>query len=119
MEYSALTTYCELYRQGVGCLQKAQIAEAELDARLLLEWCCNTNRNTLLVHGERSISPEEFEKYADCIAKREKHIPLQHITGEQEFMGLTFTVNEHVLIPRQDTEILVEEVMRVVGMQLS
>ncbi|MBO5209775.1 MAG: peptide chain release factor N(5)-glutamine methyltransferase [Lachnospiraceae bacterium] len=112
MEYNAQTTYRELYKQGIACLQKAQIAEAELDARLLLEWCCDTNRNTLLVHGERSISPEEFEKYEGCISKRAKHIPLQHITGEQEFMGLTFEVNEHVLIPRQDTEILVEEAMR-------
>lgn len=112
MEYHTLITYCELYRQGVERLEKAQIAEASLDARLLLEWCCHTDRNTLLVHGERSISAEEFEKYADCLAKREQHIPLQHITGEQEFMGLTFIVNENVLIPRQDTEILVEEVMR-------
>lgn len=112
MEYNAQITYRELYRQGVEGLQKAQIAEAELDARLLLEWCCGTNRNTLLVHGERSISAEEFEKYEGCISKRTKHIPLQHITGEQEFMGLTFEVNEHVLIPRQDTEILVEEAMR-------
>lgn len=112
MEYHTSITYCELYRQGVERLEKAQIAEASLDARLLLEWCCHTDRNTLLVHGERSITAEEFEKYADCLAKRERHIPLQHITGEQEFMGVTFTVNENVLIPRQDTEILVEEVMR-------
>lgn len=46
------------------------------------------------------------------LAKRAEHIPLQQLTGEQEFMGLTFSVNEHVLIPRQDTEVLVEEVMK-------
>lgn len=112
MEYHTQITYSELYKMGTACLCKAQITEAQLDARLLLEWCCQTNRNTLLVHGERSISQEEFAKYASCIDKRAKHIPLQYITGEQEFMGLTFQVNEHVLIPRQDTEILVEEVMR-------
>lgn len=112
MEYHTQLTYGELYKMGADCLCRAQIAEAQLDARLLLEWCCHTNRNTLLVHGERSISQEEFEAYADSIAKRARHIPLQYITGEQEFMGLTFQVNEHVLIPRQDTEILVEEVMR-------
>lgn len=112
MEYHTQITYDELYRMGAECLCKAQIAEAPLDARLLLEWCCHTNRNTLLVHGERSVSRQEFEKYTDSIEKRAQHIPLQHITGEQEFMGLTFQVNEHVLIPRQDTEILVEEVMR-------
>ena len=80
MEYNAQITYRELYRQGVEGLQKAQIAEAELDARLLLEWCCGTNRNTLLVHGERSISAEEFEKYEGCISKRTKHIPICSLT---------------------------------------
>ena len=54
----------------------------------------------------------EEQFYKIVIEKRASHIPLQHITGEQEFMGLSFQVNEHVLIPRQDTEILVEEVMR-------
>ena len=50
--------------------------------------------------------------YEAAIAKRMKRIPLQHITGVQEFMGLEFEVNKNVLIPRQDTEILVEEVMK-------
>ena len=50
--------------------------------------------------------------FLQLIEKRAAHIPLQHLTGEQNFMGLDFLVNEHVLIPRQDTEILVEEIMR-------
>lgn len=112
MLYNNEITYRELYRWGCGQLEEAQIAEAELDARLLLEWCCGTDRNTLLAHGERCIAVEEYDKYMDCIVKRSGHIPLQHIIGEQDFMGLTFRVNEKVLIPRQDTEVLVEEVMR-------
>lgn len=112
MLYNKEITYREVYRWGCGQLEEAQIAEAQLDARLLLEWCCGTDRNTLLAHGERCISVEEYDKYRDCIVKRSGHIPLQHITGEQDFMGLTFCVNEKVLIPRQDTEVLVEEVMR-------
>lgn len=105
-------TYRELYDYGEGELKKAGIAEASLDARLLLEYICHTDRNTLLVHGDSERSPLEEEFYKVTIAKRSEHIPLQHITGEQEFMGLSFRVNEHTLIPRQDTEILVEEAMR-------
>lgn len=105
-------TYAEIYQWGFGELSSAGIDEAKTDARLLLEWCCGTDRNTLLAHGERPISGEEYEQYMNCIAVRKQHVPLQHITGEQEFMGLTFIVNGKVLIPRQDTEVLVEEVMR-------
>lgn len=108
-------TYKELYEHGVGVLKQADIAEAELDARLLLEYICHTDRNTLLVHGDSVRSPMEEEFYKITIEKRKQHIPLQHITGEQEFMGLVFRVNEHTLIPRQDTEILVEEAMRYLG----
>ena len=55
---------------------------------------------------------EEVLRYRDVIRQRAERIPLQHITGEQEFMGLPFAVNEHVLIPRQDTEVLVEEALK-------
>ena len=96
--------YDELYRYGVRQLKQADIAEAELDARLLLEYICHTDRNTLLVHGDMEVTPEQEETYVNYIAKRAVHIPLQHLTGEQEFMGLTFHVNGNVLIPRQDTE---------------
>lgn len=105
-------TYRECYEQGCRTLQAAGIEEAALDARLLLEAVCGTNRNDLLVHGEQPVAPEAEEKYLNWIRQRAEHIPLQQLTGEQDFMGLTFTVNEHVLIPRQDTEILVEEVLK-------
>lgn len=105
-------TYRECYEQGCRTLQAAGIEEAALDARLLLEAVCGTNRNDLLVHGEQPVAPEAEEKYLNWIRQRAEHIPLQQLTGEQDFMGLTFSVNEHVLIPRQDTEILVEEVLK-------
>ena len=104
--------YRELYRMGKDRLMEAKIPEAELDARLLLEEVCGTDRNDLLVHGDREIAPEQSERYLDFIHRRQKHEPLQQITGYQEFMGLRFKVTPDVLIPRQDTEILVEEVMR-------
>lgn len=105
-------TYRKCYEQGCRTLQAAGIEEAALDARLLLEAVCGTDRNDLLVHGEQPVAPEAEEKYLNWIRQRAKHIPLQQLTGEQDFMGLTFSVNEHVLIPRQDTEILVEEVLK-------
>lgn len=105
-------TYQECYEQGCRTLQAAGIEEAALDARLLLEAVCGTDRNNLLVHGEQPVAPEAEEKYLNWIRQRAEHIPLQQLTGEQGFMGLTFSVNEHVLIPRQDTEILVEEVLK-------
>lgn len=105
-------TYRECYEQGCRTLQAAGIEEATLDARLLLEAVCGTDRNDLLVHGEQPVMPQAEEKYLSWIRQRAEHIPLQQLTGEQDFMGLTFSVNEHVLIPRQDTEILVEEVLK-------
>ncbi|MBP3206323.1 MAG: peptide chain release factor N(5)-glutamine methyltransferase [Lachnospiraceae bacterium] len=104
--------YRECYDKGKEALQTAGVPEAELNARLLLEYVCDTDRNTLLVHGDREVSATEQEAYATLIEKRRSRIPLQHLTGVQNFMGLDFQVNEHVLIPRQDTEILVEEVLK-------
>ena len=105
-------TYRECYEKGCHILNEAGIEESTLDARLLLEAVCGTDRNDLLVHGEQPVEPETEEKYFGWIGKRGGRIPLQQLTGEQDFMGLTFTVNENVLIPRQDTEILVEEVLK-------
>ncbi len=103
--------YQELYRWGCEQLKEVIIAEAELDARLLLEEICGTNRSYLLVHGDEEVTEEQYQSYVNCIARRKEHIPLQQIMGYQEFMGLKFTVTPDVLIPRQDTEVLVEEVM--------
>lgn len=104
--------YRDLYQWGLARLAQAGIEESSLDARILLEYVCNTDRNTLLVHGDREVETEREQLYRDWIGKRAMHIPVQHLTGEQEFMGLTFRVSADVLIPRQDTEILVEEAMR-------
>jgi release factor glutamine methyltransferase len=105
-------TYQEIYRKGAAELKKAGIEEAELDARLLLEEICGTDRNYLLSHGEEPISEEQHAAYGQAVLRRSSHEPLQQITGHQEFMGLDFKVTQDVLIPRQDTETLVEEVMR-------
>ena len=104
--------YTEAFLMGMQKLKEAEIGEAQLDARLLLEEVCGTDNNTLLCHGDREVSEEEEEQYRKALEQRAVHVPLQHLLGYQDFMGLRFQVNEHVLIPRQDTEILVEEAMR-------
>lgn len=104
--------YREAFETGKGTLAAAGIEEAELDARLLLEEICGTDRNTLLVHGDRNVTEEELAQYKEMLEKRSAHIPLQQIIGRQSFMGLDFYVDENVLIPRQDTELLVEEALQ-------
>ena len=93
-------------------LQKQGVEDARQDAWLLLEHVCGISHSTYFVHSEDEMPKEQQEQYEALVRKRGEHIPLQQLTGEQEFMGLTFLVNEHVLIPRQDTEVLVEEVMK-------
>ncbi len=106
MEYRAL------YQEGTERLQQAGIAEASLDARLLLEYVCGTVRNDMLLHGDREVTEEDAQHYRQMLSKRADHVPLQYLTKQQEFMGLSFYVDENVLIPRQDTEILVETIMK-------
>lgn len=104
--------YRDLYLYGVEKLNSVGIAEAKLDARLLLEEVCHTDRSDMILYPDREVDDVQHESYVNYIKKREQRIPLQQIIEKQEFMGLEFYVNEYVLIPRQDTEILVEEAMK-------
>lgn len=101
----------EILKQGETLLLEAGIEDAKWDAFYLLEHCFDINRMEYLLHKEREGSCEGERLYFSLLEKRRRHIPLQYLTGEQEFMGHSFLVNEHVLIPRQDTEILVEELL--------
>lgn len=103
-----------LFREGKQRLREALIEEWELDAWYLLEHVTGCTRNEYYLYPERRMEVEQERKYLDLIQKRAMHIPLQHLTGRQEFMGYVFRINEHVLIPRQDTEILVEEALNYV-----
>lgn len=105
-------TLQDIYRKGSRILEEALVPEASLDAWLLLSYVAGITKASYYGDPDREISEREAERYFAFIAERAKRVPLQHITGEQEFMGYTFQVNEHVLIPRQDTEILVEEAIK-------
>ena len=104
--------YREALAEGTEALEAAGIDTARLDAWYLLENVCHITRQYFYLHDEEEIRDEERQEYELAIRKRAERVPLQYITGEQEFMGMTFKVNPNVLIPRQDTEILVEEIMR-------
>ena len=104
--------YRQAYEKGSLMLKASDISDYANDARLLLEYVCKTDRTALLAFGDREINADEEAEYEALLAKRAKHVPLQHLTGIQGFMGLDFCVNKDVLIPRPDTETLVEEVMK-------
>ncbi|MCH5253222.1 MAG: peptide chain release factor N(5)-glutamine methyltransferase, partial [Lachnospiraceae bacterium] len=101
--------YRACYEEGCAKLKAADVPDFETDARLLLEYVCHTDMGTLLAHGDRTVSEEERTRFFALLEGRAKRMPLQQLIGEQFFCGLSFWVNEHVLIPRQDTEILAEE----------
>lgn len=102
----------QAYDYGVETLEAEGIMDADSDVRILLEDLCGIEREELILHGEKIISRTDTEKFMNAINRRLGHYPVQYITGKQEFMGLTFSVTPDVLIPRQDTEILVEEVLK-------
>lgn len=104
--------YKELYELGCLKLKAADISDFKTDARLLLEHVCNTTYGDLFTKGDAEVEEEKVQEYHLLLGKRSSHIPLQHLTGSQEFMGLKFLVNENVLVPRADTETLVEEVLK-------
>lgn len=105
-------TYREAYGEGVRMLAERGIEEAKTDARLLLEYVCHTDYQALYTQGGRMLDEIQEQTYVTYLKKRMERIPVQYLTHNQSFMGIDFYVNQHVLIPRQDTEILVEEVMR-------
>ena len=103
-----MMTLKSLLAEGREVLTAAQIADADIDAWLLLQYVTGINRMMYLMEPDKSVSNEDTLAYHEVIARIATHYPLQYITHTQEFMGLDFYVDERVLIPRQDTEVLVE-----------
>ena len=111
-------TLQDLYREGIRKLTEKDVPEAELNAWYLLQSCLSEEpfsytRSRFFLEQMEQAEPEIITSYLEKVAKREKRIPLEYILGYTEFMGLTFSVREGVLIPRQDTEILVEMAVEV------
>ncbi|MBQ8624921.1 MAG: peptide chain release factor N(5)-glutamine methyltransferase [Agathobacter sp.] len=106
-------TFREAIEVGEKVLKAAEIEDAKNDAWLLLAMVCKISRTYYYVHMDEELTIEQANEYENVLKKRAERIPLQYITGEQEFMGLPFKVSPAVLIPRQDTETLVEEALKV------
>lgn len=101
-------TYRQVLLMAEKELEDFSFPDAKSDAWILFEYATGMNRTRFFVDGSSQMPEELIQKYTSWIDLRKKRIPVQHITGKQEFMGMEFAVNEHVLVPRQDTEILVE-----------
>ncbi len=103
-----------LVKEGEYKLAKAFCMDPKIDAEELFCFLTGLDKVTLFLKAEEEVDLETEAKYMELIKRRAERIPLQHITGKQEFMGHTFRVNPQVLIPRQDTETLVTEAAKTI-----
>ncbi|MCK9268098.1 MAG: peptide chain release factor N(5)-glutamine methyltransferase [Alkaliphilus sp.] len=108
-----MVTIDRLLREGSKKLMEADIPTPGLDAEVLLYNLLRVERFYLHMYGEKEVPEEIQKKFWIGIEKRAKHMPIQYIVNKQEFMGLDFWIEEGILIPRADTEILVEKVIDI------
>ena len=101
-----------LIKQGSKILRKQNINSHQIDAELLLSRAIRKDRVFILTNDESKVSPKETSDYLNFISRRKKHEPLSYITKKKEFWSLDFNVNQNVLIPRPETEIIVEQVIK-------
>lgn len=105
-------TLREVLKDGERELERQGVPEAGLNAWYLFAASFHLTKSEFFLRAGEPAGEEPYRQYRQWLEKRCQRIPLEYITGETEFMGLPFVVNEHVLIPRQDTECLVEEALR-------
>lgn len=108
-------TYRQMCHNGAAILADAGITDAEYDSFALLEYITGMDRTAYILNGSKSVPEDITERYDAVIDRRSSHIPLQHITGQAWFYGRSFNVNSDVLVPRQDTDVLVSEALKVIN----
>jgi release factor glutamine methyltransferase len=109
------TSIAEAILQGSLALRKAGVPEARREAGSLVAYALGQDRSFILTHAEDPITPEQAERFRQWLDRRANGEPLQYITGRQEFFGLDFEVTKDVLIPRPETELLVESALKLMG----
>lgn len=100
----------ELLKYAVDQLAEAGVPEYQLDARLLLEGCLDITRTEIFLNGQVEVDEASQERFLECIERRKKREPVAYILGEQEFWSMPFYVSPAVLIPRPETEFLLDRV---------
>jgi release factor glutamine methyltransferase len=108
----------ETLTSAITRLTKADVPSPRLNAELLLMFTLDCDRAYFHAHPERELTSQELQRYEDALAKRASGIPAQYITGHQEFWGMDFIVTPAVLIPRPETEHVIETVLANVGRTL-
>lgn len=113
-------TYNEVIKMAKRMLADAGVDDINTDVNIIMENVTGKTKAQLLMVGDAMIPNSELSLFKDMVEKRASRVPLQYLLGYQEFMGYRFFVDENVLIPRQDTEILVETVLKYVepGMKI-
>ena len=107
------TSIAETILQGAHRLRKAGVPEAQREAGSLLGYVLGRDRSFILTHAEDAIAEEQAERFRECLERRAQGEPLQYITANQEFFGLDFEVTKDVLIPRPETELLIETALEL------
>lgn len=107
----------ELLRYGKGKLEKQKVEDASIISRILIQYVLKIDRNKLIINKNDNVDINKENEYKEYIEEIIKGKPVQYITNNQEFMRLNFYVDENVLIPQPDTEILVEEVIKSIDIK--
>lgn len=107
----------ELLRYGKGKLEKQKVEDASIISRILMQYVLKIDRNKLIINKNDNVDINKENEYKEYIEEIIKGKPVQYITNNQEFMRLNFYVDENVLIPQPDTEILVEEVIKSIDIK--
>ena len=103
-----------MLNSAIDCLTAAQVPSPRMNAELLIMFTLDCDRAYLYAHPERELTADEVRRYDDAVARRSTGVPAQYITGHQEFWGMDFIVSPAVLIPRPETEHVVEAVLEIV-----
>lgn len=106
-------TYAGLMKEAEQKLRDAGFSEARTDVRALMMYVCGMDFVALLRDGDTEVPEDALQRFSVALSERLAHVPVQYITGEQDFCGLTFSVRPGVLIPRPETELLAEAVFRM------